>query len=417
MSVSDGFVEGHSGARQPSDDERRRAVCGAMAAAPGLIRFAARYTGSLPDAEDAYQRAMEIALTKAPVTEPRPFLTWLHTVLKHEAIAVARARRREGPGVEDDVAAAFAELAEDGIGPEAVVEWRDRYRAMQDALGALTEAQRVCLMLQSAGASYARIGELTGYSPRKIERSVLEGRRNLHEWEVGLASGEVCASLLPAIDRVAAGECEPGEARTVRRHLRHCHPCRAVMRSRRESREWLAALVPVALVGAEAMRGGPPDPSPALAYWERLSGGMTVRMGQVIQVALELPGAALAKVGAGTAAVAIAGVAGAPVVVDAIRPAEPTPPAVEVAQAPESAAQAAPPTTFTASRPEFTGARGARARLRPVRATFAADPAATRQASTPPPVVSSPAPSVSSPPPVVSSPPPSAAAIALEFGP
>jgi hypothetical protein len=355
---------------------------------------------------------MEIALTKAPVTEPRPFLSWLHTVLKHEAIAVARARRREGPGVEDDVAAAFAELAEDGIGPEAVVEWRDRYRAMQDALAGLTEAQRVCLMLQSAGASYARIGELTGYTARKIERSVLEGRRNLHQWEVGLASGEVCASLLPAIDRVAAGEGEPGEARTVRRHLRHCHPCRAVMRSRRESREWLAALVPVALVGAEAMRGGPPDPSPALAYWERLAGGMTVRMGQVVQVAMELPGAALAKVGAGTAAVAIAGVAGAPVVVDAIRPAEPKPATVEVAQADESQAQAAPTPSFTASRPTPAGARRAGARLRTVRATFAADPAP------PAPTVPSPPATSSVPaPPATSSPPPSAAAIALEFGP
>jgi RNA polymerase sigma factor (sigma-70 family) len=383
-----------------------------MAAAPGLVRFAARYTGSLPDAEDAYQRAMEIALTKAPVTEPRPFLSWLHTVLKHEAIAVARARRREGPGVEDDVAAAFAELAEDGIGPEAVVEWRDRYRAMQDALAGLTEAQRVCLMLQSAGASYARIGELTGYTARKIERSVLEGRRNLHQWEVGLASGEVCASLLPAIDRVAAGEGEPGEARTVRRHLRHCHPCRAVMRSRRESREWLAALVPVALVGAEAMRGGPPDPTPALAYWERLAGGMTVRMGQLVQVAMELPGAALAKVGAGTAAVAIAGVAGAPVVVDAIRPAEPKPAAVEVAQVAESTPRVAPTTSVTASRPTPAGARRAGARLRTVRATFAADPPA------PAPTVPSPPATSSVPaPPATSSPPPSAAAIALEFGP
>ena len=414
MSVSDGFVEDHRGAHAPSDDERRRAVCGALPAAPGLIRFASRYTGSLHDAEDAYQRAMEIALTRAPVTEPRPFLSWLHTVLKHEAIAVSRARRREGPAVEDDVAASFAELAEDGVGPDAVVEWRDRYRAMQDALGGLTEAQRVCLMLQSAGASYARIGELTGYSARKIERSVLEGRRNLHQWEVGLASGEVCASLLPAIERVAAGEGEPGEARTVRRHLRHCHPCRAVMRSRRESREWLAALVPVALVGAEAMQGHPPDPTPALAYWERLSGGMTVRMGQVVQLAMELPGAALAKVGAGTAAVAIAGVAGAPVVVDALRPADPAPAPVEVAQTAGSSAQAAPVTTVTASRPTPPATRRATAGLRPVRATFASDPPARPPATASPPATSSSAPA---PPAPSVPPPPSAAAIALEFGP
>ena len=54
---------------EPTSDERRHAVCMAMARAPGFIRFAARYTHSIEDAEDAYQRAMEIALTSAPVTD------------------------------------------------------------------------------------------------------------------------------------------------------------------------------------------------------------------------------------------------------------------------------------------------------------------------------------------------------------
>ena len=43
-------------------------VATAMASAPGLIRYASRFTRSVEDAEDAYQRAMEIALTRAPVT-------------------------------------------------------------------------------------------------------------------------------------------------------------------------------------------------------------------------------------------------------------------------------------------------------------------------------------------------------------
>ena len=40
----------------PTDEQRRAAACMAMGKAPGLIRFAARYTRSLHDAEDAYQR-------------------------------------------------------------------------------------------------------------------------------------------------------------------------------------------------------------------------------------------------------------------------------------------------------------------------------------------------------------------------
>ena len=365
MSVPNGFADGDLGLSGPTAEERRRAVCAAMTKAPGLVRFATRYTRSLPDAEDAYQRAMEIALTRAPVTEPRPFMAWLHTVLKNEALAVARAQRREGPTPDDDLATAFAESVEDGLAPEIVVEWRDRYRAIQDALAGLSEAQRVCLMLQSAGASYARIGELTGYSPRKIERSVLEGRKSLHAWEVGLASGDVCGDLLPAIDRVAAGEASGAESRAVRRHLRHCHPCRALLRTRRESREWLAALVPVALVGAEALRAAPPDPSPYLAYWERVTTGMTVRMGQVVQVAMDLQGTALAKVGAGTAAVAIAGAAGGPLVVDAMRPAEgPSRPGLEVVQAAERPSAAASAGIVSSSAtPTAAAARGARARV------------------------------------------------------
>ena len=47
-------------------------------------------------------------------------------------------------------------------------------------------------MLQTAGASYERIREITGFSLRKVERSVLEGRAGLARWELRLASGEAC---------------------------------------------------------------------------------------------------------------------------------------------------------------------------------------------------------------------------------
>ncbi|PPE38459.1 hypothetical protein C4M76_29455, partial [Escherichia coli] len=90
------------------------------------------------------------------------------------------ARRREAPGADADVAEAWADRLEESSDTHAVAEWRERYRATQDALAGLTDAQRICLMLQSAGASYKRIGEITGFSLRKIERSVLEGRASLY---------------------------------------------------------------------------------------------------------------------------------------------------------------------------------------------------------------------------------------------
>ena len=414
----------------PTDEQRQAAACLAMSKAPGLIRFAARYTRSLHDAEDAYQRSMEIALTGAPVTEPRRFMAWLHTVLRHEALAVARARRREGPGAELDVAEACADRVADSVAVDAVAEWRERYRFIQDGLAGLTDAQRVCLILQSAGASYERIRQITGFSLRKVERSVLEGRASLQAWEVRLASGDVCARLLPQIDRVVTGAATARERRSVARHVRHCGPCRAVLRNRRESNEWLAALAPLAFLASETVAARPPDPSPALAWLDRIVSGATVRAGNAIQMAMELPSGALAKVGAGTAAVAVAGAAGAPLVADAVRPESPPapvaaiervatkPPAARAASAPRpSAATAAP---FAAARRRVASAGTSRqvaaAARRPARAVLPSRPdpppttTATRAASPSP----APAPAPSSPAPA---PAPAPAAVALEFGP
>jgi RNA polymerase sigma factor (sigma-70 family) len=427
----------------PTAEQRRAAACLAMSKAPGLIRFAARYTRSLHDAEDAYQRSMEIALRGAPVTEPRGFMAWLHTVLRNEALAVARARRREGPGAAADVAETFAEQAVDAPALDAVAEWRERYRFIQDGLAGLTDAQRVCLILQSAGASYERIREITGYSLRKVERSVLEGRASLQAWEVRLASGDVCDRLLSDIDRVAGGSATGRQRRAVARHVRHCGPCRAVLRNRRESNEWLAALVPLAFLATETFVARPPDPSPALAWWERLAGGATVKAGNAVQMALELPSGALAKVGAGTAAVAVAGAAGGPLVADAVRQQAPPPQtaAIErVAASPAGAAAATPSRSATRTAPfaasrrraAATGsgrqvAEAARRPARPAVTTRGDPPPAkeTARAASPPPAPAAPAPAASpapspaparEPEPAPAS-PAGSQAVALEFGP
>jgi RNA polymerase sigma factor (sigma-70 family) len=417
---------------QPTPDERRHAACLAMGKAPGLIRFAARYTRSLHDAEDAYQRTMEIALARAPVTDTPRFMAWLHTVLRHEALAVARTRRRESPGMEIDVAETVADRVEDGLAIDALAEWRERYRSLQDGLAGLTEAQRTCLILQSSGASYDRIGEITGYSRRKVERSVLEGRSSLRSWEVRLASGEVCDRMGPVIDRVAQGEATARERRTVTRHVRHCGPCRALLRDRRESNEWLANLVPLALISGEALLRTP-DPTPALAWWDRIATGATVRAGTVVQMALEMPSSALAKVGAGTAAVAVAGAAGAPLVIDnVVRPAAPGPPvATRQAHAASTGIAALPKATpaktdaavatFAAARRRATDAlatKRARARRQAsISLPKRPDPVPASVTTTRSVAVSAPAVTPAPVPAPVPAPAPSASEVAIEFGP
>src|SRR5256885_11372278 len=52
----------------------------------GLLATARRYSASPEDAEDAYQRGVEILLTKAPSTTEEELLPWLKTVVPREAV-------------------------------------------------------------------------------------------------------------------------------------------------------------------------------------------------------------------------------------------------------------------------------------------------------------------------------------------
>lgn len=377
----------------PTPDERRRAVCEAMGAAPGLIRYATRFTRSLADAEDAYQRAMEIALTRAPTTDPARFMGWLRVVLRNEALAVSGVRRREGPMAGSDATDAAGLMPDDRQPTELRAQWRERYLIVQDALGRLTEAQRVCVLLQASGASYEAIERFTGFSRRKVERSVLEGRAALTRLEMAIGEGEGCAALADAIDRVAAGLADGGERRRVRRHLRHCRTCRATLRDRHDRDDRLAALVPVALVLGSGGHASAPDPSPALAWFERLGTGATVRLGQVIQVAMDAPGSVAAKVGTGAAIAAVAGTAGVPMITGGESPAGPvvrvplaaTARALSLAAAPARAAEAAVAPVATAPQPvtprirradlERVARLGVRAARRPARVATGGAPA------------------------------------------
>ncbi|TML81407.1 MAG: sigma-70 family RNA polymerase sigma factor, partial [Actinobacteria bacterium] len=61
-----------------------------------LMAVARRYSSTREDAEDAYQRAVEILLTRPPSTDPADLLPWMKTVVKHEAYAVGKQRTRHG---------------------------------------------------------------------------------------------------------------------------------------------------------------------------------------------------------------------------------------------------------------------------------------------------------------------------------
>ncbi len=365
-------------------DARRRLCVSAMAGATGLLRYAARFAPTLEDAEDAYQRGMEIALTRGPTGDLQEFIAWLQVVIRNEATSISRHRIRESPAGEGVITNAIDAGTAADAAPDAVAEWRERYRTLQDAMTSLSDAERVCLLLRTAGVSRAEIRSLTGFTERKVERCIVKGRQRLNAWHMDLNSGERCTRIRPALEHVADHEATGSERRSVSRHVRHCGICRSALRARRESNAGLMALVPVVLVGTAVAGAAVPDPSPAMGLMERGTTRATVAVGSAWQALLDLPQMMSAKVGAGALAITIAGVAGVPVVAQTMHGQNPA--AVQISQAVSTTADASTPretTTAPAPRVSYPPAPNpaAAARVRAQRQRKARARAAHREAA------------------------------------
>ncbi len=209
-----------------------------------LRRTARRFSLCEDDAEDAYQRALEILLVKAPTERPLDLLRWTKTVVKHEALALRRYRERMlGMGF-DEVGDPVERLASDNAGPDERTEQRERNARTREVLRALKPAELRSLTLLAAGYSYAEIGEMTGYSHTKVNRSLAEGRERFRRLLGSSESGERCEQLLPLLSAYCDGEASAATETAVREHLHACAACRATMRSYRTAPAAVAALAP-----------------------------------------------------------------------------------------------------------------------------------------------------------------------------
>jgi RNA polymerase sigma factor (sigma-70 family) len=149
-----------------------------------LRRIARRSSICADDADDALQRAIEVLLTKAPPLEAGRLIAWMTVVTKREAMAVRRSREGlfaalapgSDPGpVRDPLDA----VASDGPGPAECSERAEAVFEARAALAALKPAERVAILLQASGYSYAEICALRGWSYTKVNRSLAEGRARL----------------------------------------------------------------------------------------------------------------------------------------------------------------------------------------------------------------------------------------------
>jgi RNA polymerase sigma factor (sigma-70 family) len=163
----------------PHGSRCARALAVLAAAEPALRRTARRFSLCLDDAEDAFQRAVEILLTKAPDRSTSALTAWMQVVTRREALAVRRARERVLGAGRDGGHDAVRGLLCERPGPDEHAERRDRVAATARALAELKPDERLAIALQAHGYSYAEIGRLCGWTYTKVNRCLAEGRARL----------------------------------------------------------------------------------------------------------------------------------------------------------------------------------------------------------------------------------------------
>ena len=137
-----------------------------------IMATARRYAATAEDAEDAYQRGLEIMLTKAPTTAEDELVPWLKTVIKHEAFALRRQRDRHTPTTEDGE-------PPDRPGGPPTMEQAERLERLQlgaEALQRLKPQEIRALVLRAEGHSYEEIAKITGWTYTKALRRPLRVR-------------------------------------------------------------------------------------------------------------------------------------------------------------------------------------------------------------------------------------------------
>lgn len=234
-----------------TDDEAHALVARTVATqAESLLRTARRHSLCADDAHDAYQRGMEIFLRRARTLDPESAHKWLHVVIKHEAMEVRRGRTAS-VGYEDLDLERHASVHDPT--PEERVVGAERTRRATEALRRLKPQELRAMWLKALGHSYLEIGEVTGYSQTKVNRSLTEGRKSFFARFEGIESGAECERWQPVVAAMAEGAASAEQVTEARPHLRNCPACRAQLKALH--RRPLGAMLPVGLVGAMSRVG------------------------------------------------------------------------------------------------------------------------------------------------------------------
>jgi RNA polymerase sigma factor (sigma-70 family) len=235
-----------------ADDPRSRVAAVVRRHERTLLRVARQASLCHDDALDAYQRALEIFVRRVETVDPATEVAWLKVVVRHEAMAIRRARSESVTGEELDFDA-FIPAAGRSVDDEIAAT--ERVRRSAEALRALKPDEAKALMMKANGLSYDEIGERNGWSYTKVNRAITEGRRRFLAAFEDIESGEECARFVPVVEALATGAATAAQILSIRPHLRHCGACRAAIRDLHLSRARRASLFwPGFLLAAESTR-------------------------------------------------------------------------------------------------------------------------------------------------------------------
>jgi len=262
----------------------------------GVLRVATQFSLCHDDALDAYQRAFEIYLRKLATVDPATEGAWLRVVVKHEAMAIRRARLdsvdRDDVDLDTSVHTGLREVEDHVAGGERV----DR---SVEALRSLKPDEARALLLKAQGLSYQEIGRHCGWSYSKVNRAITEGRARFLKFFSRLEDGEECATHEAALRALAAGTATSADVVSIRPHLRHCATCRAAVRDMRFTRTrrlalllpfgWLARLASRSEVALYSASTGGGRFGPAAAVLGLCLGGGVAGAACVVSGALPAP--------------------------------------------------------------------------------------------------------------------------------
>src|SRR3954470_13895407 len=172
--------------------------------AASLLRIARQHSMCADDAHDAYQRALEIYLERVDQVKPATAGAWLRTVCKHEAMRI-RDQRQRSLAPEDAVplAEGTPDLADP---PEERAASLERVARAAEALQGCKPDEATAMLLKADGASYAEIGELTGWTYTKVNRCLTEAPARFLQRFSAIDSGAACAEWAPLLSAIVDGQ-------------------------------------------------------------------------------------------------------------------------------------------------------------------------------------------------------------------